>query len=98
MTGSTLEQSPNVKSMRFSGRSRNSIDDMGHIALLGSGMAEFRALHRLRAEGLDTVVDEKFEHFGGHILSRASETGSCSMRVHTCRYGVWLSRPVADRA
>ena len=51
--------------MSISGCSRNSIDDMGHIAILGSGMAGFGASHQLRAEGLDTVVYEKFAHLGG---------------------------------
>jgi hypothetical protein len=98
MKGSTLEQSPNVRSMSISGCSRNSIHDMGHIAILGLGMAGFGASHQLHAEGLDTVINEKLAHFGGHSSSRASETGSCSMRAHTSRYGVSLSRPVADGA
>lgn len=42
---------------------------MGHIAILGSGMAGFGASHRLRAEGLDAVIYEKLAHFGGHTAS-----------------------------
>jgi cation diffusion facilitator CzcD-associated flavoprotein CzcO len=98
MKRSTLEQSPDVKSMSISDCSRNSIDDMGHTAIHGLGMAGFGASHKLRAEGLDTAVYDKFAHLGGQTSPRARETGSRSMGVHTCRYGVWPSRPVADGA
>ena len=56
------------------------VDDMGHIAILGSGMAGFGASHQLRAEGLDTVLYEKFAHLGGQTVSQIGRA-SCRERV-----------------
>jgi len=46
---------------------------MTDIAILGAGMAGLGASHRLRGEGLDSVVFDKRLHFGGHTSSHEWE-------------------------
>lgn len=46
---------------------------MARISILGSGMAGLGASHRLRAEGLDSVVYDKRPRFGGHTSSHEWE-------------------------
>jgi len=39
------------------------------IAVIGSGLGGFGAAHRLRAEGIETVLYEKNNYHGGHTAS-----------------------------
>src|SRR5205823_7883424 len=40
-----------------------------NIVVLGTGMAGFGAVHRLRAEGIRPVIYDQAAHFGGHTAS-----------------------------
>ena len=42
---------------------------MTKIAILGAGMAGFGAAHRLHSEGLDSVIFEKNQYYGGNSAS-----------------------------
>ncbi len=48
---------------------------MAKIAILGAGMAGFGAAHRLRAEGVGSIVYEKEPYFGGHTASYKFDSG-----------------------
>lgn len=48
---------------------------MERIAILGTGMAGFGAAHRLREEGLSSVLYDKNNFHGGHTASFKHDTG-----------------------